>query len=213
MSQIHRRFTDEQVRVMFQGYCQGQLARSNVQGLLGIGKSHFFTLLKAYREDPEGFSVAYRRASPGRLSREAEEAVGTALLREKAIVEDPDLPISGYNYTAMRDRLAAEGVKVSVTTIIDRAKKLDCHKPRRRRKLHSREVLTASIGELIQHDGSTHLWCPLAKEKWTLITSIDDYSRKVLFADFFRSESTWAHILATQAAVSYTHLTLPTIQL
>jgi hypothetical protein len=99
----------------------------------------------------------------------------------------------------MQDRLEAEGVKVSVTTIIDRAKKLDCHKPRRRKRVHDREVLTASIGALIQHDGSTHLWCPQAQEKWTLITSIDDYSRKLLFADFFRSETTWAHIQATQA--------------
>jgi hypothetical protein len=95
--------------------------------------------------------------------------------------------------------LETKGIKVSVTTIIDRAKKLDCHKPRRRRRVHDREVLTASIGALIQHDASTHLWCPQAQEKWTLITSIDDYSRKLLFADFFRSESTWAHIQATQA--------------
>ena len=31
MSQIHRRFTDEQVKVLFQGYCQGQLARIDLQ--------------------------------------------------------------------------------------------------------------------------------------------------------------------------------------
>ena len=41
MSQIHRRFTDEQVKVLFQGYCQGQLARIDLQKLLGIGKSRF----------------------------------------------------------------------------------------------------------------------------------------------------------------------------
>ena len=201
MSQIHRRFTDEQVKVLFQGYCQGQLARIDLQELLGIGKSRFFALLKAYRQNPEGFTIAYRRSAPARLSPEVEDAIKTALLREKAIVEDPDLPISSYNYAAMRDRLEAKGVKVSVTTIIDRAKKLDCHKPRRRKRVHDREVLTASIGALIQHDGSTHLWCPQAQEKWTLITSIDDYSRKVLFADFFRSETTWAHIQATQAVM------------
>jgi len=201
MSQIHRRFTDEQVKVLFQGYCQGQLARIDLQELLGIGKSRFFALLKVYRQDPEGFTIAYRRPPRARLSPEVEDAIKTALLREKAIVEDPDLPISSYNYAAMQDRLEAKGVKVSVTTIIDRAKKLDCHKPRRRKRVHDREVLTASIGALIQHDGSTHLWCPQAQEKWTLITSIDDYSRKVLFADFFRSETTWAHIQATQAVM------------
>ena len=162
MSQIHRRFTDEQVKVLFQGYCQGQLARTDLQELLGIGKSRFFALLKAYRQDPEGFTIAYRRSAPAKLSPEVEDAIKTALLREKAIVEDPDLPISSYNYTAIRDRLKAKGIKVSVTTIIDRAKKLDCHKPRRRRRVHDREVLTASIGALIQHDASTHLWCPLA---------------------------------------------------
>ena len=80
MSQIHRRFTDEQVRVLFQGYCQNQLGRTNVQELLGIGRSRFFALLKAYRQDPEGL-VAYRRASPARLSPEAEDAVKGALPR------------------------------------------------------------------------------------------------------------------------------------
>jgi hypothetical protein len=31
-------------------------------------------------------------------------------------------------------------------------------------------------GELIQHDSSLHLWSPWAKEKWWLITSLDDFS-------------------------------------
>ena len=67
VSQIHRRFTDEQVKVLFQGYCQGQLARTDLQDLLGIGKSRFFALLKAYRQDPEGFTIAYRRSAPAKL--------------------------------------------------------------------------------------------------------------------------------------------------
>jgi len=168
---------------------------------LGIGKTRFFALLKAYRQDPEGFTIAYRRSASAKLSPKVEDAIKAALLREKAIFEDPDLRISSYNYAAIQDRLKAKRLKVSVTTIIDRAKKFDCHKPRRRRRVHDRELLTASIGALIQHDASTHLWCPQAREKWTLITSIDDYSRKLLFADFFRSESTWAHIQATQAVM------------
>jgi hypothetical protein len=199
MVQVHRRFTDEQVKVLFQGYCRGQFRRTDVQDLLGIGKSRFFALLKVYRQDPQEFSVAYQRDTPPRLSAEVEAAIEEALLREKALVDDPDLPISSYNYAAMKDRLRASGIKVSVTTIIDRAKKLGCHKPRRRRKVHDRQVLTASVGALIQHDASTHLWSPLAQEKWALITSLDDYSRKLLFADFFPGETTWAHIQATQA--------------
>ena len=201
MGQLHKRFTDEQIKVLLQTYCQGKMRRANIQEILGIGKTRFFALLQSYRQEPENFSIAYQRKSPAKLSTEVESEVEKALLREKEIVEDPDLPISGYNYTAIRDRLRKEGIEVSVTTIIDRAKKIDCHKPRRKRKVHDREVLTASIGALVQHDASLHLWAPEAKEKWTLITSIDDYSRKILFADFFPAETTWTHIQATQALI------------
>jgi len=121
--------------------------------------------------------------------------------RDKELVEDERLPISGYNYSALRDRLAKKGIEVSLTTIIDRAKRLDCYMPHAKKSVHDREVLTAAIGALIQHDGSTHLWSPLAQEKWVLITSIDDFSRMLLCADFFPQESTWAHIQATQTLI------------
>jgi hypothetical protein len=113
-------------------------------------------------------------------------------------VENPLLPISGYNYSALRDRLEKKGITVSATTITDRAKKLGCYKPHPKRKAHDREVVTLSIGELVQHDASLHLWSPYASEKWALITSLDDFSRKLLFADFFPHETTWAHIQAAQ---------------
>jgi transposase len=199
MDQLHKRFTDEQIKVLLQGYCQGVLRRAEVQEMLSIGKTRFFALLKQYRQDPETFSVSYERATPARLSAAEEAEIERALLREKEIVEDKRLPISCYNYSALRDRLAKKGVEVSVTTIIHRAKGLDCYKPRKKRKAHDREVLTASIGALVQHDASTHLWSPFAPEKWVLITSIDDFSRKLLFADFFPKETTWAHIQAAQA--------------
>jgi len=201
MSQLHKRFTDEQIKALVHGYCQGKMKRAEVQDLLEIGKTRFFALLKEYRQNPEGFSVNYRRATPAKLSVQAETEIEKALLQEKEIVEDPGLPISGYNYTAIRDRLRKKGINISVTTIIDRAKKLGCHKPRRKRKSHDREVLTASIGALVQHDSSLHKWSPFAQDKWYLVTSIDDYSRKLLFADFFPKETSWAHIQAAQALV------------
>ena len=199
MTQVHRRFTDDQVKVLLSGYCQGLLRRAEIQEMVGIGKTRFFALLREYRAEPEAFSVAYERDAPGRLPAAAEVEIERELLREKAIVEDKRLPISGYNYSALRDRLWKKGVQVSVTTIIDRAKGLDCYKPRKKRKAHDREVLTASIGALIQHDSSLHLWSPFAQEKWSLITSIDDFSRMLLFADFVLKDTTWAHIQATQA--------------
>ncbi len=201
MEHLHRRFSDEQIAFLFQAYEQDLMSRVEVQEALEIGKTRFFALLRDYRQDPEAFSIAYQRSSPRRISPEAEAAIERELLREQALVENPELPISGYNYSALRDRLKKQGITVSLYTIIDRAKKLGCHHPRRKQKAHDREVLTASAGALIQHDGSTHLWSPFAKEKWTLITSIDDYSRRILFADFFSGETTWAHIQATRKVV------------
>jgi len=96
MTQLHKRFTDEQVQVLLRGYCQGVLARAEVQEMLGIGKTRFFALLKEYRQDSEAFSIAYERHTPGRLPGNVEAEIEKELLREKQIVEDKRLPISGY---------------------------------------------------------------------------------------------------------------------
>ena len=208
MEQIHRRLTDEQIRLIFRNYCDRQLTREEVQETLGVGKSQFFVLLKTYRLDPSGFSVSYQRHTPGKLAVEAEQVIQQELKREKELVEDPELPISSYNYSALRDRLKRKGIEVSLPTIIKRAKEQECYRPRRKGKTHDREVVTTAIGALIQHDASTHLWSPFAKEKWTLITSIDDYSRKLLYADFVTQETSWAHIQAAQAVLQANGLPL-----
>jgi transposase len=103
VTQLHRRFTDDQVKVLLKGYCQGLLKRAEVQEMLGIGKTRFFALVKEYRADAEAFSVAYERHTPGRLPADVEMQIERELLREKAIVEDKRLPIPGYNYSAVRD--------------------------------------------------------------------------------------------------------------
>ena len=112
MPQLHRRFTDEQVKVLFQGYCQGVLARDEIQEMLEVGKTQFFALLKEYRRNPESFSIAYERQTPGRLSATLEAEIEWELRREKEIVENKDLPISGYNYSALQDRLKKPCVKL-----------------------------------------------------------------------------------------------------
>jgi hypothetical protein len=83
MTQVHKRFTAEQVKVLFQGYCQGNLSRPDVEEMLGIGKTRFFALLKIYRQDTDAFSVDYHRSTPGCISEEAEHQIKGELLREK----------------------------------------------------------------------------------------------------------------------------------
>jgi len=199
MTQLHKQFSTDQVRILLTAYEQGHLSREEIEHTLGIGKTRFFALLKQMRTSPDTFSLDYHRQSRPRLTPEAEEKIHQELLREKALVEDKDLPISGYNYAALTDRLEKAGVRVSTTTVIQRAKALGCYQVKKRKKdHHDREVLTSATGDLIQHDASLHLWSPYASEKWTLITSLDDYSRMVMYAELVESETSWAHIQAAQ---------------
>jgi hypothetical protein len=199
MGQLHKRFSNEQVKLLLEGYVQGRIARAEVEGILEINKTRFFALVKEYRLAPGTFSLDYQRETPARLSTEAETAIAKELQREKELIENPQLPISSYNYSAIRDRLRKNGYPVSVNTIIQRAKRSGCYQPHPRKKVHDRQVVTVAIGALVQHDASTHFWSPFASQKWTLITSLDDYSRKLLYADFVEQETSWAHIQAAQA--------------
>jgi len=201
MTQVHRRFTTEHVRNVLRGYSEGLLGRTAAQETLGISKTRFFALLKLYRKDPRKFTLAYQRSTPAKLSPGVEQEIAKALWLDRSLIEDRELPITSYNYSAIRDRLLKQGIRVSVPTIISRAKALGCHLGRRKKKIHDREVLTSAIGDLIQHDASHHRWSPYAQKKWILISSLDDYSRKILYADFFTAETTWAHIQASQALI------------
>jgi len=201
MAQMHRRFTAEQVRVLLERYGEGGFDRSTIEEALGIGRSRFFALLKRYRDNPAGFSIAYRRVSKPRLDAYVEQEIKEQLTVEKGLIDDPSLPITSYNYSAIKDRMGKAGLQASLPTIIKRAKSMGCYLPHPRKKVHDREVVTTSIGALIQHDASHHRWSPYAKETWVLITSLDDYSRKLLYADFVENETTWAHIKAAEALV------------
>ena len=73
--QIHKRFADEQVKVLLKGYCLGTLDRPAVEETLEISKTRFFTLLTRYRRDPDNFSLAYRRATSARLPASVEREI------------------------------------------------------------------------------------------------------------------------------------------
>jgi hypothetical protein len=59
MTHVHRRFAGEQVKILYQGYCQGNLSRSDVEEMLGMGKTRFLALLKSYRQDAQAFLIDY----------------------------------------------------------------------------------------------------------------------------------------------------------
>lgn len=200
MAQLHKKFSDIQVKELLARYLKGEIPRRYVQEMLEIKKRRFFALLKRYREKPEAFSIQYQREEPTRhIPEQTEKTILKELAIDKKIIEDKNNPVRRYNYSFIKDRLAdTYGQKVALSTIIDRAKKYGFYRKRPKPSKHDREVLTHYAGELIQHDSSFHLWAPAAREKWYLITSLDDHSRFILYAELVRRESSWAHIMALQ---------------
>jgi hypothetical protein len=203
MVQIHKTFSDQQVRELLERYANQQVDRKHLQEVLGIRERRFFDLLKKYKEDPQNFTIQYQRVSNPKISKELEKTIVKELKKEQRIIQNPEVPLRTYNYSYIRDLLADKyKQKVSLPTIIDRAKRNDFYLPKKQKKtIHDREVLTHYIGELIQHDSSYHLWSPAAKEKWYLITSLDDFSRYILYAALIKKESSWAHISALQSVI------------
>jgi hypothetical protein len=203
MSQVHKRFTPDQVKELLERYSNNEIERKYIQEILGIKKSRFFMLLKKYKKNPQHFTTRYQRTTPPRIiSAEIEQNILKELTIEKKIIQDKEIPLKSYNYSYIRDRLKGRyRQKVSLPTIIDRAKKHGFYLKKPKRSLHDREVLTRYVGELIQHDSSFHLWAPAAQEKWYLITSLDDHSRFILYASLVKKETTWTHIIALQTVI------------
>ena len=203
MSQLHKQFTSEQVKELLDRYLNKELGRSYVQDILQLKRRRFFALLKKYKEDSQHFSIDYRRTTPTRrISPSIEHNIIKELTIEKAIIQNKEIPLKTYNYSYIKNRLKTDHrQKVSLSTIIDRARKNGFYLKKPKRTSHDREVLTRYVGELIQHDSSFHLWAPAAQKKWYLITSLDDHSRFILYAALVEKETSWSHIQALQTVI------------
>lgn len=199
--QLHKKFTDSQVKELMKRYLEKEIERRYIQEILGIKKRRFFALIKGYKSNPDKFSVQYMRKGKTRhIPQSIEKNIIKELVIDKKLIEDKYVPLKRYNYSYVKTRLEKEYSQVvSLPTIIDRAKKHGFYlKKKPKKSIHDREVITNYAGELIQHDSSYHLFSPSAQQKWYLITSIDDFSRFILYAILLLKETTWAHILALQ---------------
>jgi hypothetical protein len=204
-SQIHTKFTTEQVKELLAKYLKNEVERKYIQEILSIGKSRFFEIIQAYRNNPEIFSVDYKRSSEAkRINPEIKNNIIKELVIDKKAITNKDIPLYKYNYSYVQKRLKTKYKQsAALSTIIQYAKANNLYLPKRKTpKAHDREVLTTHAGELIQHDASYHLWAPDSGIKWTLITSLDDYSRFMLYAQLIEKESSIAHIQALQSVVT-----------
>jgi hypothetical protein len=203
MAQLHKNFTDHQVKDLLERYLNKQIERPYFQQILGIRKTRLFALIKKYHEDPSTFSIQYgRKTKPKTIPKAIEDNIIKEVQIKKTLIEDPQVPLRSYNYNYIKDCLVSEyHQKVSLPTIINRAKKNYFYLKKPKKTHLDREVLTNYLGGLIQHDSSFHLCSPLAREKWHLITSLDDFSRCILYAILLKKETSWTHILAFQTIV------------
>ena len=66
MSQLHKRFTSDQVKEFLERYSKNEVERKYIQEILGIKRRRFFMLLKEYKENPQLFTIQYRKTKGAR---------------------------------------------------------------------------------------------------------------------------------------------------
>jgi len=202
--QLHKRFTDDQVKLLLDLYLKKVITLQQVLQQLECTESRFYQILRAYRRAPEGFTIAYARHIPQhRLPEEVDQVIREELEIDRKLIGNKETPLWQYNYAAVRDEVIRRlGYKISAQTVRNRAREWGYWIPKiRKEKALPREVVTEAAGMLLQHDSSYHKWSPYTDEKWTLITTLEDYSRYLLYADFVKPETAWAHIKAVESVV------------
>lgn len=199
-SQLHKRLSKQQVETILEQYIAKEIGIDNALANLGIKRARFFRLLDQYRNHSETFMTP---SSATRARHVIDEKTETVILHElaeqKKLIENKAIPVWTYHYSMIRDTLIEQHMSASVPTIINRAKKYGYYIEEKLKKIHDREVITHCTGELIQHDSSIHQWSPFMEEKLYLITSLDDYSRMLLYADFVSRETAYTHIVALES--------------
>lgn len=124
--QLHKRMTTDEVVSVLERYTSQEVDVEIAMRLLKVGRRRFFKLLKDYRTSPETFTVAYTRTLvTRRIDEKAEKLLHKELAKEKWLIENKDTPIRAYNYSYIQQLLLEkQGIKISLPTIIDRAKKM-----------------------------------------------------------------------------------------
>ncbi|MDP2681627.1 MAG: hypothetical protein Q8P28_02305 [Deltaproteobacteria bacterium] len=124
---LRKLFSAEEVKEIFERYLSQEIEVEQALGLLKIRRRQFFKLLKVYRENPDGFSLDYKRAVPPRkIDAKSDAMIIMELEREAGIIHDKSNPVKFYNYSYLKELLKKRHkVVVSLPTIIARAKKTD----------------------------------------------------------------------------------------
>src|ERR1700690_75104 len=122
--QLHKRFTNEQVRDIVGKYVQKQIRAKEACKYLGIGRTRLHQLTTTYRQNPDKLTLAYTRTVPTReVAKSVKGHILTELKFEKEkIIDNPSVPTTRYNYSYIRNLLWDKyQLQVSPPTLISLA--------------------------------------------------------------------------------------------
>ena len=60
-SQLHKNFTDSQIKSLLKSYVDKEIKINHILQMLKIKRRRFFELLAKYRKDPDNFSIQHGR--------------------------------------------------------------------------------------------------------------------------------------------------------
>jgi len=104
--QLHKRFSDSQVKSLLESYTRKEIELSYILSILGISRSRFFEILKNYRKNKNIFSIVYARSkSNNKITSEVENDILAELNIEKSLIKDSSNSIKHYNYRYIKDQL------------------------------------------------------------------------------------------------------------
>ena len=151
---------------------------------LGVSKRTVYRKVNAYIYEGTG---AFLHKSKGSTPHNAFD-----FATQKSIRELYEFKYQGYNFSHFQDMLAeCENISVSYASIYYILTDAGFSSPRahrrRKKKLHPTRERKKKYGELVQVDGSFHLW--FGDRKATLHLAIDDATSEVLGAHFEWNET------------------------
>lgn len=155
---------------------------------LGISDRHFRRILSRYRKEGNAGVISGHREKPSNNRMPPK--------KRRKILELLQTTYEGFGPTLASEKLLErEGVKVSKETIRKILIEEGYHraKVKKNEKAHPLRERRASIGELVQIDGSYHAWLEDRAETACLLLYVDDASSQVLAAKFVPHETFFAY--------------------
>lgn len=196
MNKYQARFVESVLKKVISGVYR----KIDAHRKLGYSRVYIDELIEKYKKD--GYSSLIhkntRRAPINKIDFNKSNQV-VSLYKEK---------YEGFNFTHFREMLLEnENISISYCSLYRLLKEAGVQSPkhqkiRHKENLHPTRPRRSCFGELIQIDGSIHLW--FGKEKYTLHAAIDDATSTIVGAYFDKEETLFGYyMMFKQILVTY----------